>query len=72
MIIKKEFKLMNKLINHIEKRIIKYKFKRKVYISIIDINKIDYKNNRNTKKEMGIIQKIFIFLGIIHKSYIIS
>ena len=42
MIIKKEFKLMNKLINHIEKRIIKYKFKRKVYISIIDINKIDY------------------------------
>ena len=61
---------MNKLINHIEKRIIKYKFKRKVYISIIDINKIDYKNN--TKKEMRIMQKIFIFLGIIHKSYIIS
>ena len=70
MFMKKEFKLMNKLINHIEKKIIKYKFKRKVYISIIDINKIDYKNN--TKKEMRIMQKIFIFLGIIHKSYIIS
>ena len=38
----------------------------------IQVTKIDYKNNRNTKKEMGIIQKIFIFLGIIHKSYIIS